>query len=69
MGSGMRFQCKSCREACAIKLYRDEYEQPEYGSDCCNAGILDTLGFELNQIQLEAQVAWEKEGECDSEGM
>jgi hypothetical protein len=69
MDSGMRFQCKSCREACRIAIYRDEYEQPEYGSDCCNADILDALGFELTQVQLEAQVEWEKEGNLDTEGM
>jgi len=56
------FTCKDCREACRIKVYKDEYEQPEYGSDCCNAGILDRLGFTLTQAQIEAHINWLKEG-------
>jgi len=54
--------CKNCREACRIKVFRDEYEQADYVSDCCQADILDRLGFTLTQVDLEAHVAWLKEG-------
>jgi len=65
--------CLECGEDCHPKYIAPDNTMSNmygyFGSACCMASVIDQLKTEYAQRQLEDQLTWEKDGNCDTEGM